>query len=441
MKVVSRCPRGLLTLLCLASLTHLGLWIYGQNSPEIRKTADSAEYTRAATNLLKNGTFYSGRQVSDQNPAHFSRRPPLYPLLIASLRTVHKDPGLIVLAQVLLNFLGAYLLWKILGTLEVRRPLQLALVAFYLFYPTQLIYSHFVMAEILLQLMLLSSFFFFIRFHKTRRWHHLALCNLLLGLAALTKPVLVYFWFPNLLFQAWLLWRTGKQKYLVLALLPLFFVTLWSYRNYVHTGYFHFSSIKNSNMLHVNIRGLVRSAEGMQASITATRDLQQQVRQTDSFAEASNTIERAFFETAFANWKMLPFIYARGSLFFFLDPGRFDLYEFLDLSHNFRSYAFLKGGIRNFVDRLGELPPFVSFYLLFVGTLNLFLLAGFTYFSLSRRYPVEIKGFVLILVGYVLLIVAPTGLSRFRLCIVPFLLVALAPLLERLLVLIERRIR
>ena len=342
MKFVSRCPKGLLIILCLASITHFVLWAYGQTSPEIRRTNDSGEYTRAAKNLLEDGTLYGGRHVNDQKPAHFSRRPPLYPLLIASLRPVSRDSGLIVLAQVLLNFLGAYLLWEILGSLKVKGQLKTALVAFYLFYPTQLIYSHLIMAEILLQLMLLSSFFFLLRFHETRCWYYLALCNLLVGLAALTKPIMVYFWFPSLLYQAWLLWRTGKQKFLILALIPLFFVTLWSYRNYLHTGYFHFSSIKNSNMMHVNIHRLVDEAEGDQASISATRNLKREVRQAENFAEASKTIERAFFEAVFVHWKTLPMMYARGSLFFFLDPGRFDLYEFLDLPHNFRSYAFLK---------------------------------------------------------------------------------------------------
>ena len=76
-----------------------------------------------------------------------------------------------------------------------------------------------------------------------------------------------------------------------------------------------------------------------------------------------------------------------------------------------------------------------------MGTLNLLLLVGFIYFVLTRRYPVELKWFILVLVGYVLAIVGPTGLSRFRLSVMPFLILALPPLLESLLALNSKRIR
>lgn len=433
MKTLSVPKRDFTILLCLAFITHLGLWIYGQLSPEIRKTNDSGEYLLTAENLLTEGVIYSGK-LEDQTlkPALFSKRPPVYPAFIAFLSPISDDPGIVALAQVLLNFLCAYLLWEILGYLEVSRKLRVITVALYLFYPAQLIYTQLIMAEILFQGALLASFFFLVRFRETGQWQDSAYCHILLGLSALTKPIMVYFWLPNLLYQAWLAHRLRKPKMVFLALIPLFFVTLWSYRNYLHTGYFHFSSIKTSNMMYVNIPGMVRRTEGADEARTAIRELRRRADSAQSFAEASRTVEHAFLRTVFRNPGTVIRSYARGSLFFFLDPGRFDLYEFLDLPHDIRGFQFLKGSVKDTFELLEALPPYVLPYFLLVGTINLLLLAGFIYCALSARYPLELRLFALILVGYTLLIVGPTGLSRFRLGIYPFLVLALPPLLARL---------
>lgn len=431
MKAPTCCPRELLILLCLASIIHLFLWAYGQNSPSARRTNDSPEYLRAAENFLSSGTFYSGRMDRQPQPAMFSRRPPLYPLLIAALRSISKDTGLIVFVQIILSLTGAILIWKILCYLEFRRTITTFVTALFLFYPTQIIYTHLVMAEVLLQWMLLSSFYFLVRFQETEKWYHLALCNLFLGLTALTKPVMVYFWVPNLFFHIWWMRRLARQKLILLALIPLSLVSLWSYRNYLHTNYFHFSSIKTSNMLHVNIRGIVRQTEGKERAHSLTRELEEKTKRTQDFAEASRTVERAFFETMIKNWRTLITAYPRGSLLFFLDPGRFDIYEFLELPHNIRGGEILRADFWNKLRKLKEIPVSILSYLTVVGAINILLLAGLFYFLFDRRYPIELKSFSLLLLFYVLAIVAPTGLSRFRLSVMPFLFLSLPPLLER----------
>ena len=71
--------------------------------------------------------------------------------------------------------------------------------------------------------------------------------------------------------------------------------------------------------------------------------------------------------------------------------------------------------------------------------MNLLLLAGFVNCALVRHYPLAIRLFILVMLAYILLIVAPTGLSRFRLSVMPFLFVSLPPLLERVRALWKRR--
>jgi hypothetical protein len=185
-------------------------------------------------------------------------------------------------------------------------------------------------------------------------------------------------------------------------------------------------------MLHVNIRGVVRRTEGTAKANEFAEGVEREAKGAGNFAEESRTVERAFFSTMLKNWRTLMIVYPVGTLFFFLDPGRFDIYEFLNLPHNLRSFQILKAGLREKIQILIQLPPLILPYLIVVGVINLLVLIGFAFFLVSRRYPIELKIFILILLGYVILIVAPTGLARFRLSFMPFLFLALPPFLEAL---------
>ncbi len=401
---------------------------YGLLFPETRFTADSFEYIQSARNFLGEGIFYSGSLDQPIDPMLYSLRTPLYPFIISLSIYVTQSPIWVTLFQLLLTLLGAYFLWEILAFLNCKTSIASLVVTCYLLYPAQVIYTNLFMAEITLQFLLLASLYFCTRFCKTGNMGNLALMNVCLGLAALAKPIMMYFWIPNLLFHGFLFWRNRRKSILVLALLPACCVFLWSYRNYSLTDYFHFSSIKTYNMLRYNMRSLVRDSHRSSEANQIRKEFGKRLESASDLAESSRMIEAEFARTAFANWKSTAESYIEGTLTLFLDPGRFDIYQFLGLDSDVRAGDVFKSELTAIPALLLKIPIPILIHLILVGLLNLFIAAAFVYFLVKSSGRPEFKLYVVLVVLYMVAVAAPTGVSRFRLSFMPFLLVT-TPLL------------
>ena len=173
----------------------------------------------------------------------FTKRPPLYPLLLSFLRSAWPDSQSITLFNLALGLLNGYLLWRLSAQVGLSSRIRLATVAAFFFYPAQIVYTHLVMSEILLQTLLLLSVFFFFQFQKSGNLTQLWLVNASLALGLLTKPSLMLIWIPGLVFHLWLFLRSRRKVVLLAALVPVLAVAALSYRNYLKTGLFHFSSM------------------------------------------------------------------------------------------------------------------------------------------------------------------------------------------------------
>ena len=294
------------------------------------------------------------------------------------------------------------------------------MLSLYLLYPTQLIYTQVVMSEIMLQTLLLLSLFFLTLFLTRRRNRYLLFMNLCLSLAMLTKGVLVFFWIPNLAFHLWLLVRTHRKEVVLLALIPVLTVFCWSYRNYLRIGFFQFSSISTKTYSF-----LMRQFGEVEndAFARGTRELPQQ---PDDYATRERGVERSLMKVLAKNWQRYAVYHLRGMLFFFLDPGRFDIYQVLGWSQGrgfAKSIDHAGGGIfRAVVTEAGKLPTLVLILLTLVGTANLLILGAFIYFVFKPHVHSEFKLFLILMVLYVAFVTAGIGRSRYRLPVMPYLL-------------------
>src|SRR5690606_25744977 len=108
---------------------------------------------------------------------------------------------------------------------------------------------------------------------KTRKLSSVFLYNLLLTMAVATKPVLVFFWVPNLIFSVFLYLKNRNILVLIFPLLLPLFVFLWSLRNESKTGYFHFSSIKTQNILELYAGGVVVFKEGEESFLKLQKQI------------------------------------------------------------------------------------------------------------------------------------------------------------------------
>ncbi len=406
-----------LILLSAVLLVYGAAFIYGQFHPSTRWTLDSYEYASAATNLYESGTFYSGSLAGRRDPALYSRRTPLYPLILWLPLKLASDGALVVLLQVGLSLVAAWLLGDILRYLGVKAWLRWVCMAGFLLYPAQVIYSQTVMAEILLQFLFLLALYGLIRHLEFGGWRYALLMNLALALAPLAKPIAMFFWIPNLIFWGWLSFRRRPRSLVLLALLPLLSVSLWSYRNQLRTGHYHFSSIVSRYVRYMTPRS--------ERSYDKTR----------SFAEADDGDWRSFWTSRLERWPATLWLYARGSAVFFVDPGRFDVYQFFGMEQDVSGLQIIRSSTADRWALLMRIRRSVLLYMILIAGLNVLIAAGFASSLFLGKIPREVKVFLILIVAYVTAAVGLVGFSRYRLAIEPYLLlgtvVTVSYLMER----------
>jgi len=404
-------------LLISAAILYLAAFAYTLERPEVREMGDSQEYLRAAENLLSHGVLYSGNleDAGPIDPALYSRRPPLYPLLLAFSEAIGGGTLVAVLIQMLMTGAGAWLTWRTARYLGLSRGASILVVALFLYFPAQVIYSQVVMSEILFQFLLVAGIFFLVRYARRRAVPDLYLWNFLLGASVLCKPVMMFFWIPNLAFCLWWYWRLRVRHLLVAALIPFLIISAWSYRNYRLTGSYHFSSMGTAYLRLL------------------TRDrLQDETGPPQELGKRSVTTITRFLSEVPQRLPGLARGYAIGVSAFFLDPGRFDWYEFFNLPHSRSLRRILFTDEEPVARRLKHVPIVVLLALAIVFVVNLAVLVGVAHaLFVVRDYSPE-KVFIVMLVLYLAAVTSFAGASRYRLPVESLLLLLAAPFLWRI---------
>jgi len=417
-------------ILSAAFLLHLVTLFYTIQKPEVTIFGDTLDYLKAAENLRTSGVLYSGDLEKPIDPALYSRRTLLYPLFIAFFSMIWKSNIFIILLQIGLNFLNVFLLWRILTLFNTSHKLKYVIIALYLFYPAQVIYTQIFMSEILLQTLLLFSFFFLINFLQNKRLFLLFLFNLFLTLALLTKPVLLYFWIPNLLFHLWLALHFKKRIIFLFSVIFIITALLWNYRNYQRTGYFHYSSIKNVNLFHYNTHGFLVSKYGQAHADSFVINIEQEI-QGQTFASASKKVEKTCVKTLTNDWFDYSFYHFRGVIFFFIDPGRFDIAQFLGFTDRTGFLYYInKYGLKGIPKLITNTSKLIVIFLFVVAILNVLLFISFLYFIFLKIPLIEIKIFLILMITYIAVLTGPIGASRFRIVLLPYLLLTIPTVVQ-----------
>ena len=396
--------------------------------------ADSVQYLNLADNLLEHGTFYSWDLNEPIDMQGYSQRPPGYPLFWLPFRLFSDSvfPGLLVQCLVsTVTFLGLYRLWEDLG-LRIA-PLWGALPAL-VFFPAQLIYANMVMSEILFQACIFWAFFFLVRFIREPQGKYLLIYNLLLCAGLLTKPVLYLWWIPNVVIIGWFAFRQKQFKWLTFAAIPVVAIVLWCGGNYLGTGYYHFSSITSINLLNYNAYHALLEVYGPEEADSVIFAVKDEAALIKDFAEREKYVEKAATDLVMEHKVAYAKFHLKGMVNFFLDPGRFDLYQFFGWQEEgFQGllYYFSKDGYVGIFNFLREQPMVPAFSLVSVMIWNLLLLLALLNFMFLKKVPWEIRLLTLLMIGYICAATGPLGASRFKLPIYPLMVLTVPFLWER----------
>ncbi|MVN78405.1 hypothetical protein GO988_18905 [Hymenobacter sp. HMF4947] len=308
---------------------------------------DSGRYRQVAQNLGQHGQLYARPlppyPPTGQDVQEFTIRPPGYPLLVLAVGA----PVGILLLQNLLS-LGALAVvlrgWAAARARPPSSPEWAVALALALSFPAQLIYANVVMSEIPLQAVLLGGVGLAAAFARTGRARYLAGVATALVAAWLLKPVLAPFTLVFLGISSWLAWQRRRPILALFGALPLLLALAYMGWNAQRTGYFHFSSIAEINLLHYNAAGVLRQAQGPAAEATWVARTLRAANAAPTFAARQRLIDAA----AGAVLRRYPLLYAGqhalGMATFFLDPGRFDASVFLGQTQAAGLLNQLRGG-------------------------------------------------------------------------------------------------
>lgn len=422
----SAVPNWVWAVLMLAHLLGLG-WALKQGSWNF---PDSDRYIQAAANLKLHHELYARpwpmSRPQGQAVQEHTIRPVGYPLMVLVTGASEMSPVILLVVQNLLSLLavgGVLLCWGRCANPKTGDWVVASIGI--LSFPAQFIYANAVMSEIALQaavLVLLGAGLWFIRTQCELYFWGVASAAVI---ALLLKPVFCFLAVVVAGFGVGLAWRLKQGRLALIGVVPLVVLLLYMGWNKQRTGYFHYSSIAEINMLHYNAAGVVRQTAGAAAEEQWVVGVLREANQQPDFASRQQLIQARAVAIL---WKH-PVVYARqhvqGMAAMFLDPGRFDISQFLgwQLPGGGLLAQARSGGLWKAV---GRLP------LGMLGVLGVVALAN------AARLVLAIRGFrrlkhggpvlrygrwlAVALLLYVALLTGPLGAARFLVPVWPLLL-------------------
>lgn len=232
--------------------------------------SDAYSYELIASNLLNHGVF-----AQEKNPSLTPDlyRKPVYPLILAGVYAgTNNSATVVIILQLISGSISAALSYLLSFQLDLPKSYSIisgvivALDPLTIFTTYQLLTETFFTTRILLGLILLAIYW------KTGNASHLILSSIIIGEAALIRPIGQYIPFILLPFF-WLFYKKVNlpfniilQHNVLFLLFGLLITQSWAYRNYHEAGLWTVSAIGDKNLLFYRARDVLSMAENISQS-------------------------------------------------------------------------------------------------------------------------------------------------------------------------------
>jgi hypothetical protein len=420
--------------LIILVFVHLIFFIYAVTWGNIY-VGDFREYLRQSLNLKEHLNWYTEVFKEPYQMDFYSRRPPMYAAFILSVKSIYDSDYLVLFFQSVLSCFNFFGLIKLLKSYRFSFNILPLLLLFIFFYPAQFIYSNFIMSEILFQTLLFWAFYNFNRFIKTKESKFIVFYNLLISFAILTKPVLYLFWIVNLLLMIYLFFKNKKSTAPVFTgLIPLAIVLLICFYNYNVTGYFHYSSLKQNNLLEFHSNYLLINKEGYEKSISEYEKNIASIDSIKDYTAKSKAKERIAINYIKENFSDYLYLNLKGVLNFFLDPGRFEFSEFFKIKSPHEVgiyYVYLRDGYEGIIKYILKLPLIFILFLICIMIINIIMIFSIVNFIFEKRVEAAIRIYFIVITAYLCVLTGIVGSMRYKLPLVPMILFSIPFLFDK----------
>lgn len=360
---------------------------------------DSYEYFDVAK-AIQNFTYFE----PSTHPELFTRRPFLYPLFLSFFFDF--SPIFIVVIQTVLSLFNTFILFKIIKQFNIQ--LTNKLLVLFLFTPSIFIYSQVIMSEWLVMLFLTILFWLLLQKWDKNKFVYIQIITVLL---AFTKPIFYPFIYVNLIF--FLVYMIKNKVFSFWLFLPIICLQLYLNYNKNVTGYKHFSSIENANLIDYNLYYFKSSTQSKeQAELWLDSIYKDKKYVGESFKDqniylkqtATNEIQKNFFQYSLYHF----YTAIRG----IVDPGRFDLMTFFERETGRQGFLEVLNNDKPIWDAFKN--KFVIVYLLlipifFTNCIKWFYFLKYLFFT---KLTFNIYYFI-VLFGYYILVSGPVNCSRY----------------------------
>lgn len=416
--------------------------------------SDARNYITLATHILSR---YEFSVYGEETGYREAARTPVYPLFVALAYLLSGNRNwFIIISQCVLDALTALLVFS--TAIVLLHSIHAALFAglLYAMHPHQALYTTQILSETLFTFLIAVFMVFLLIFFIRKRMFFLVVSGILLGIAALTRPIAFYFFIP-ILFVIFIVLRRKYKILLQSSLLFLlsFFLTLspWYVRNYITFRKVFLTTIGDCNIGYYNAAFVISFKEKIdlrEAQFVVEREVKKiyNISDVDYLYASDNPVISK--QIASYGYKIIR-----------ENPGTYALLHFTGFLHTFLpvEYAFLykifsSEGIKKvseasrvakrvlnfslkgrfitsfriiFTERLKKFPLWFSIiwfsFSLFELFIYFFAIRGLLFFFKNRKV---IFLLYLLTLFYFFILPGPVGDPRFRVPVEPIIIVLAA---------------
>jgi len=409
---------------------------------ERKAVSDAGGYHQIAVNLLEHRVYSVHPLSSSGSPISTSiiLRTPVYPFFVAGIYAISGyRVYMVLLLQIVIGALSCLLIYGI-GSMLFNKKVGFLAGCLLAVDFVSLLYANMLMTETLFTFLFLASIYFVVRFLKRSSIKYLVWGGLFMGLATLCRPVSLYF--PVFLVLFFIFSSFFKRTRLVsriangLVFILVFLLVLspWLIRNTVVSGFPHISSMGRM-LLMDNAVFLEQARSGR-----SFREIQGEFsKELENLVKGKNLseIEEVRIAQQLGLEKIMkhPVLYARvhlaGTLPTLVEPGSSEFWRLLGKKPrgiHILSEFLTKGSGGVIATVLGNKSfsqiCYIGGAMIFLLIIYIALIAGSIDLILKRKYSVVIL--FLAILGYFLLAVGPLGNMRYRVPIMPYIMLLAA---------------